>query len=88
MQGPSMPAAITAGLVAYFLAIPDLYDYFMAQPNWALAVKQYVVAMSYARHQLVPSVWNGIDREDGKVSYNMPGDPWIGIPYSGNPRFQ
>lgn len=87
-NGPPMPAAITTRLIAYFLAIPDLYDYFMAQPNWASAVKRYVVAMSYPRHQLVPSVWNGIDWEDEKESYNVPGDPWIGIPYTGNPRFQ
>ncbi|MCJ1347953.1 hypothetical protein MMC31_006183 [Peltigera leucophlebia] len=86
--GPGMAAAVTTGLIAYFLAIPDLQAYFLAQPNWASAVKQYILAMSYPRHELVTSVWNGLDSADPKLTYNTPGDPWIGIPYPGNPRFQ
>lgn len=88
MVGPGMAAAVTTGLIAYFLAIPDLQEYFLAQPNWASAVKRYVVAMSYPRYELAISVWNGLDVEDGKTTHNTPGDPWIGIPYPGNPRFQ
>lgn len=87
-MGPGLAAAVTTGLIAYFLAIPDLHEYFLAQPNWALGVKRYVVAMSYPRYQLVTSVWNGLDSGDGKRKHNTPGDPWIGIPYTGNPRFQ
>lgn len=87
-MGPAMAAAITTGLVAYFLAIPDLQEYFLTQPDWASALKRYVVAMSYPRYQLVTSVWNGLDSGDGKKIYNTPADPWIGIPYPGNPRFQ
>lgn len=86
--GPGIAAAVTTGLIAYFLAIPDLQAYFLAQPNWASAVKQYILAMSYPRHGLVTSVWNGLDSTDPKLTYNTPGDPWIGIPYPGNPRFQ
>lgn len=86
--GPGIAAATTTGLIAYFLAIPDLQEYFLAQPNWASAVKRYVVAMSYPRYQLVTSVWNGLDSEERKRTLNTPGDPWIGIPYPGNPRFQ
>lgn len=61
----------------------------MAQPNFALAVKQYVIAMSYPRNGLVRAVWNGLDARDTRTVYNEPGgEPWIGIPYAGNPRFQ
>lgn len=86
--GGSMAAAVTTGLIAYFLAIPDLQAYFEAQPNWASAVKRYVLSMSYPRYGLWISVWNGLDPEERKRTYNGPGDPWIGIPYPGNPRFQ
>ena len=41
-----------AGLEAYFLAIPDLHRYFMAQPNPAFAVKEYVIAMSEKRARI------------------------------------
>lgn len=87
VTGPGLAAAIATGLVAYFLAIPDLQDYFWAQPDWASAVKGYVAAMSYPRHQLTTAVWNGLDSEADTETYNTPSDPWIGIPYAGNPRF-
>lgn len=87
--GSGIAGAVMAGLVAYFLAIPDLHRYFMAQPNFAFAVKQYVIAMSYPRNGLVTSVWNGLDARETRTVYNQPGgEPWIGIPYAGNPRFQ
>lgn len=87
--GSGIAGAVMTGLVAYFLAIPDLHRYFMAQPNFALAVKQYVIAMSYPRNGLVRAVWNGLDARDTRTVYNEPGgQPWIGIPYKGNPRFQ
>lgn len=87
VAGPGIAAAVTTGLVAYFLAIPDLQEYFWAQPRWASAVKRYVVAMSYPRYQLITAVWNGLDSEAVAQTYNAPFDPWIGIPYAGNPRF-
>lgn len=88
-SGSGIAGAVMTGLVAYFLAIPDLHRYFMAQPNFALAVKQYVIAMSYPRNGLVSAVWNGLDARDTRTVYNEPGgEPWIGIPYTGNPRFQ
>lgn len=87
--GSGIAGAVMTGLVAYFLAIPDLHRYFMAQPNFALAVKRYVIAMSYPRNGLVSAVWNGLDARDTRTVYNEPGgEPWIGIPYTGNPRFQ
>ena len=87
--GSGLAGAVMTGLVAYFLAIPDLHRYFMAQPNFAFAVKQYVSAMSYPRNGLVTSVWNGLDARDSRTVYNQPGgEQWIGIPYLGNPRFQ
>lgn len=87
--GSGLAGAVMAGLVAYFLSIPDLHRYFMAQPNFAFAVKQYVIAMSYPRNGLVSSVWNGLDARETRAVYNEPGgEPWIGIPYAGNPRFQ
>lgn len=88
VAGPGMAAAVTTGLVAYFLAIPDLQAYFAAQTNWAFAVKRYVVAMAYPRYQLVAAVWNGLDSENIAEIFNTPGEPWIGIPYAGNPRFE
>lgn len=87
MKGPSIAAAVVTGLIAYFLAIPDLQEYFQAQPDWSIAVKNYVLAMSFPRHELVNAVWNGLDSEASMETYNTPGDPWIGIPYPGNPRF-
>lgn len=87
--GSGLAGAVMTGLVAYFLAIPDLYRYFMGQPNFALAVKKYVIAMSYPRNGLVNAVWNGLDARDTRTFYNEPGrEPWIGIPYPGNLRFQ
>ncbi|MCJ1342365.1 hypothetical protein MMC31_000547 [Peltigera leucophlebia] len=47
LKGPSMAAAVVTVLIAYFLAIPDLQEYFQAQPDWALAVKDYLLAMSF-----------------------------------------
>lgn len=87
--GSGLAGAVMTGLVAYFLAIPDLHRYFMAQPNFELAVKQYVIAMSYPRNGHVSAVWNGLDARDTRTVYNEPvGDTWIGLPYTGNPRFQ
>lgn len=87
--GSGIAGAVMTGLVAYFLAIPDLHTYFMAQPNFALAVKKYVIAMSYPRYGLDSAVWNGLDARDTRTVYNEPGgEPWIGIPFPGNPRFQ
>lgn len=79
--GLGLVGAVMIGLVAYFLAIQDLHRYFMAQPNFAFAVKQYVSAMSYPRNGLVTSVWNGLDARETRTVYNQPnGEPWIGIP--------
>lgn len=55
----------------------------------------YVVAMLYPRNGLhVNAVWNGLDARDTRTVYNNEpgpaagGEPWIGIPYPDNPRFQ
>lgn len=54
--GSSFAGVVMTRLVVYFLAIPDLYQYFIAKPNFALAMKKYVVAMSYPRNGLVNTV--------------------------------
>ena len=45
----------------------------MAQPNFELAVKQYVIAMSYPRNGLVTSMWNGLDAREVCTVYKEPG---------------
>lgn len=77
VTGTSIASAYTAGLVAYFLTLPDLGPHLRsASPNIPKAVKEYVQAKAYARIAVEPSpaIWNGIDAQDPKVEWEY----WIG----------
>lgn len=79
VTGTSIASAYTAGLVAYFLALPDLGPHLRsASPNIPQAVKEYVQKKAYARNAAEPSpaIWNGIDAQDPKVEWEY----WIGDP--------
>lgn len=77
VTGTSIASAYTAGLVTYFLGLPDLGPLLRsASPNIPKAVKEYVQRKAWARNAARPSpaIWNGIDAQDAKVEWNY----WIG----------
>lgn len=61
--GTSLPVAIVAGLVAYFLSIPVLSAHFLKNRNLPGAVKDFVVGMSENRSPAEASVWNGLEAD-------------------------
>lgn len=79
VTGTSIASAYTAGLIAYFLALPDLGPQLRsASPNIPKTVKKYVQEKAYARNAVDPrpAIWNGIDAQDPKVEWEY----WIGDP--------
>lgn len=76
VQGPSFAAAIVSGLVAYFLSLPGLTEYFQSRPNLPLAVKEYLEDSSIRRYLAQTSVWNGLDGTEDPRRF----DDWPGIP--------
>lgn len=60
-EGPSFAGAVVAGLVAYFLGIPELQAWFRIQKNLPGAMLGYVKGLSYKRFMAQESVWNGLD---------------------------
>lgn len=76
VEGPSFAAAIVSGLVAYFLSLPGLAEYFQSQPNLPRAVKEYLEDSSIPRYFAQKSVWNGLDGTEGPRRF----DEWPGIP--------
>lgn len=77
VTGTSIASAYTAGLVSYFLGLPDLGPHLRsASPNIPKAVKEYVRRKAWARNAAEPSpaIWNGIDAQDAKIEWNY----WIG----------
>lgn len=60
-EGPSFAGAVVAGLVAYFLGIPELQAWFRIQNNLPGAMLAYVKGLSYKRFMAQESVWNGLD---------------------------
>ncbi len=76
-EGASFAGAVVSGLVAYFLSIPYLNNYFGSQPNLPAAVKGYVKQMTYRRFQAQTSVWNGLDSTDPETEYSQ----WQGLPF-------
>lgn len=64
VQGSSFASAIVSGLVAYFLHLPGMAEYFQSQPNLPLAVKEYLEDSSIPRYFAQKSVWNGLDGMD------------------------
>ncbi|MCJ1346209.1 hypothetical protein MMC31_004424 [Peltigera leucophlebia] len=63
LTGTSIAAPAVAGLIAYFLSLPDVGPMLRQRPgSIPQAVKQYVIDMAYIRtHSSVKSIWNGLD---------------------------
>lgn len=71
-EGASFAGAVVAGLVAYFLGIPELQAWFRQQKNLPRAMLKYVKGLSYKRFMAQESVWNGLDARqevDGPVQW-------------------
>lgn len=81
--GDGFPAAIVAGLVAYFLSIPALQRAFSAERSVPEAVRNYLKRMSYERSPGLASVWNGLDSQDTFESIDH--TLWLGWPSRQNP---
>lgn len=60
-EGSSFAGAVVAGLVAYFLGIPELRAWFRLQTNLPGAMLSFVKGLSYKRFMAQESVWNGLD---------------------------
>lgn len=60
-EGSSFAGAVVAGLVAYFLGIPELQAWFRQQKNLPGAMLGYVQGLSYKRFMAQESVWNGLE---------------------------
>lgn len=63
-EGASFAGAVVSGLVASFLSILALHNYFAAQPSIPAAVRDYVGQMQRRRFQAQLAVWNGLDNDD------------------------
>lgn len=77
--GTSIASAYAAGLVAYFLGLPDLGPFLRRSwPEIPKAVKQFIQSKAYARNTANPAhaIWNGLDAQDAKLEWNY----WIGNP--------
>lgn len=77
--GTSIASAYTAGLVAYFLGLPDLGPFLRRSwPEIPKAVKKFIQSKAYARNTANPAhaIWNGLDAQDAKLEWNY----WIGNP--------
>lgn len=71
-EGSSFAGAVVAGLVAYFLGIPELQAWFRLQKNLPGAMLGFVKGLSYKRFMAQESVWNGLDARqeaDGPVQW-------------------
>lgn len=77
-EGTSVSAAYTAGLVAYFLGLPDLGPNLRSFPHVPRAVKEYIQRKAYSRNAASPrpAIWNGLDAHDTKEEWSY----WIGDP--------
>lgn len=76
VEGYGLAAAITSGLAAYFLSLPDLADYWrLNQGNIPTTMIAYLQTMSYRRYGAEKSVWNGMDAHSTKHIY----DRWTGM---------
>lgn len=72
-EGSSFAGAVVAGLVAYFLGIPELQAWFRLQNNLPRAMLAYVKGLSYKRFMAQESVWNGLDaRQEGEGPIQWP----------------
>lgn len=76
VQGANISVAIVAGLVAYFLSLPNVKANFEISRDFVLSAARYVSDMSYERFPGQESVWNGLDYDDESSMYLM----WRGTP--------
>lgn len=77
VTGTSIASAYAAGLVAYFLGLPDLGPFLRRSwPEIPKAVKEFIQSKAYARNTANPAhaIWNGLDAQDTKLDWNY----WIG----------
>lgn len=63
-EGASFAGAVVSGLVATFLSIPALHNYFATQASIPAAVRDYVEKMQRRRFQAQLAVWNGLEGDD------------------------
>lgn len=61
VEGDIIASATVAGLVAYFLSLPDLGRWMRSRPNTPQTMIRFLQLMSYARFPGQPSVWNGLN---------------------------
>lgn len=72
-EGSSFAGAVVAGLVAYFLGIPELQAWFRSQKNLPRAMLGFVKGLSYKRFMAQESVWNGLEaRQDAEGPVQWP----------------
>lgn len=76
VQGANISVAVVAGLVAYFLSLPNVKASFEASKDIVSSAARYVSDMSYERFPGQESVWNGLDYDDESSMYLM----WRGTP--------
>lgn len=76
VQGANISVAIVAGLVAYFLSLPNVKASFASRKDFVSSAARYVSDMSYERFPGQESVWNGLDYDDESSMYLM----WRGTP--------
>ena len=69
-HGTDFASAVVAGLISYFLSIPVLQQYFIAQVNYPAAVRDYLVSLSIRRYFAQVSVWNGIDATIAEAAFD------------------
>lgn len=69
VEGDIIASATVAGLVAYFLSLPDLGLWMRMQPNTPQTMIRFLQLMSYARFPGQPSVWNGLNALNKRQKY-------------------
>lgn len=68
-RGGNISTAIVSGLVAYFLSLPDLGEYFRQLDNLPEGISKYLQGLQYKRFANQLSVWNGLDSDDSRDSF-------------------
>lgn len=68
-RGGNISTAIVSGLVAYFLSLPDLGEYFRQLDNLLQGIAKYLQGLQCKRYANQLSVWNGLDSEDSRDSF-------------------
>ena len=69
VEGDIIASATVAGLVAYFLSLPDLGLWMRSQPNTPQTMIRFLQLMSYARFPGQQSVWNGLDAQNSRQRF-------------------